>query len=97
MGAALEIDCARRTTDGEVTHVGGPRVNGGRWMAELGAVIAAAERGETRYFVSQGAQQFALHVRNGQLARMVDDGWSVLNLASEPLSDPRAGRSSRAT
>ena len=77
---ALEIDCARRDARGAVTHLGGPRADGRRWTAELGAVIAAATREEVRYFVSRGAQQLGLQVKGGQLATMIDDGWSVYSL-----------------
>ena len=80
MGVALEIDCARHDGHGRVSHVGGPGVDGRRWMEELVVVIAAAESGHTRYYVSRGAHQFGLHVRNGQLATIIDDGWTVLRL-----------------
>lgn len=77
---AVEIDCTRRDAGGRVTHVGGPGADGRRWIAELSAVIAAAERGEVRYFVSRGAHQLGLDVKDGQLVTMIDDGWSVRNL-----------------
>jgi hypothetical protein len=80
MGIALEIDCARHDARGRVSHVGGPGVDGRRWMEELVVVIAAAESGRVRYYVSHGAQQLGLQVRDGQLATMVDDGWTVLRL-----------------
>lgn len=80
MGGALEIDCARRDSRGRVSHVGGPGADGRRWMEELGVVIAAAESGRKRYYVSCGAQQLGLHVRDGQLATMIEDDWTVLRL-----------------
>jgi hypothetical protein len=43
-------------------------------------VVAAATREETRYFVSRGAHQLGLQVREGQLVPMIDDGWSVRSL-----------------
>ena len=80
MGVTLEIDCARVDRQGRVSHVGGPGADGRRWMEELGVVIAAAQSGRARYYVSRGAQQLGLHVRNGELATMIDDGWTVLLL-----------------
>jgi len=80
MGAALEIDCARRDARGRVSHVGGPGTDGRRWMQELAMVIAAAESGRCRYYISLGAQQLGLHVRNGELVTMIEDDWSVLRL-----------------
>ena len=77
---AVEIDCARRDARGRVTHLGGPGVDGRRWVSELSAVIASAERGGVRYFVTRGAHQLGLGVKNGQLVTMVDDGWSVGSL-----------------
>lgn len=49
-------------------------------MEELVVVIAAVESGRARYYVSRGGQQFGLHVMDGQLATVVDDGWTVLRL-----------------
>jgi len=80
MGTALEIDCARRDLRGRVTHVGGPGVDGQRWMEELVVVVEAAKSGRARYFVSRGAQQLGLHVRDGELVTMIEDGWTVLRL-----------------
>ena len=77
---AVEIDCARRNARGEVTHVGGPGTQGQRWTARLETVIAAIERDEARYFVSRGAQQLGLRVKEGELTTMVEDGWSVRSL-----------------
>jgi len=90
---ALEIDCARRDARGEVTHVGGPGADGRRWLGELGEIVAAAERGEARYFITRGGQQLGLVARRGELVTMIEDGWSVRRL---PLCDRAAGRSSRA-
>ena len=81
---AIEIDCARRDASGRVTHVGGRRADGERWIAELPAVITAAERNETRYFIVRGAQQFGLRVQDGELATMVETGWSVRSLPACP-------------
>lgn len=89
---ALEIDCARRDARGEVTHVGGPAGDGGRWYDELVRVVAAAERGEARYFITRGGQQLGLVARQGELVTMVEDGWRVRRL---PSCDPADGRSSR--
>lgn len=80
MGAALEIDCARRDSRGRVSHVGGPGVDGRRWMEELSAVIAALESGRTRYYVSRGGEQLGLHIADGELATMVEDDWTVSRL-----------------
>ena len=77
---ALEIDCARRDHRAVVTHVGGPGEDARRWIAPLEEVVAALERNEVRYFVSHGAQQFGLRVKDGELATMIDDGWSVRSL-----------------
>lgn len=90
---ALEIDCARRDPRGEVTHVGGPGADGRRWVEELARVVAAAERGEARYFITRGGQQLGLVVKRGELVTMVEDGWRVQRL---PPCGPEAGRSSRA-
>ena len=90
---ALEIDCARRDARGEVTHVGGPGADGQRWVDELGRIIAAAEEGAARYFITRGGQQLGLMVKRGELVTMVEDGWSVRRL---PPCDPAAARSSRA-
>ena len=76
---AIEIDCARRDHRAVVTHVGGPGANG-RWIAPLQEVVALLERNEMRYFVSYGSQQFGLRVKDGELATMIDDGWSVRSL-----------------
>jgi len=81
---ALEIDCARRDARGRVTHVSGPGPDGRRWSAPLDAVIAAAMRDDGRYFVSRGAQQLGLQVKNGELVAMIDDGWSVSRLPACP-------------
>ena len=82
MGSALaiEIDCARRDARGEITHVGGPALDGCRWMFRLEVVIAAIEKDGARYFVSRGSQQLGLHVREGELATMMEDDWSVRSL-----------------
>ena len=90
---ALEIDCARRNTRGEVTHLGGPGADGRRWVEELGRILAAAECGEARYFITRGGQQLGLVVKRGELVTMVEDGWRVQRL---PPCGPEAGRSSRA-
>lgn len=91
---ALEIDCARRNARGEVTHLGGPGVDGTRWMQELASIVAAAERGDARYFITRGGQQLGLGVKRGELVTMVEDGWSVRRL---PPCDRAADRSSPAT
>ena len=90
---ALEIDCAQRDARGEVTHLGGPGADGRRWVEELGRVVAAAERGETRYFITRGGQQLGLVAKRGELVTMVEDGWRVQRL---PPCGPAAGQSSRA-
>jgi len=90
---ALEIDCARRDARGEVTHVGGPAADGHRWVEELARVVAAAEQGAARYFITRGGQQLGLNVKRGELVTMVEDGWRVRRL---PPCGPAAGRSSRA-
>jgi hypothetical protein len=77
---AVEIDCARRDATGRVTHVGGPGLDGQRWVARLETVIAEVERGEGRYFISHGSQQFGLCVEKGELVTMIEDGWSVRSL-----------------
>ena len=77
---AVEIDCARRDRRGQITHVGGPGADGRRWTAPLETVLAAIERGETRYFISRGSQQFGLRVKEGELGTMIEDGWSVRSL-----------------
>jgi hypothetical protein len=91
---AIEINCARRNALGEVTHLGGLGADGRRWLDELGRIVAAAERGEARYFITRGGQQLGLSVRGGELVTMVEDGWSVRQL---PTCDRASGRSSRAT
>jgi hypothetical protein len=79
---AIEIDCARRDARGEITHLGGPTADGRRWTSRLEAVIAAIEKDGARYFVSRGSQQLGLHVRKGELATMMEDGWSLRSLPS---------------
>ena len=90
---ALEIDCARRDARGEVTHVGGQGADGQRWVEELSRVVAAAEQGAARYFITRGGQQLGLMVKRGELVTMVEDGWRVRRLRP---CDPAAGRSSQA-
>lgn len=77
---AIEIDCAQRGARGEITHLGGPTPDGRRWTSRLEAVIAAIEKDGARYFVSRGSQQLGLHVKRGELAAMMEDGWSVRSL-----------------
>jgi hypothetical protein len=82
---AVQIDCARRDSDGRVTHLGGPALAGRRWVEKIDVVIAAARRDDARYFISRGAQQLGLHVRDGELATMIEDGWTVREL---PVCSP---------
>ena len=77
---ALEIDCVRCDARGEVTHVCGPGTDGRRWSARLEVVVAAIDQDGARYFVSRGSQQFGLQVKDGRLATMMEDGWSVRSL-----------------
>lgn len=49
-------------------------------MAPVAAVIAALERSEAHYFVSSGAQQLGLRVKDGELVTIVEYGWSVYTL-----------------
>ena len=77
---AVEIECARRDVRGEITHLGGPTFDGRRWTSRLEAVVAAIEKEGARYFVSRGSQQLGLQVKQGELATMVEDGWSVRSL-----------------
>jgi hypothetical protein len=79
-GLAIEIDCARRDARGEITHLGGPTPDGRRWTSRLDVVIAAMEKDGARYFVSRGSQQLGLHVTKGELATMMEDGWTVHSL-----------------
>ena len=81
---ALEIDCARRDARGRVTHLGGPRADGSRWMLPIESVLRAAAQEKMRYFVSRGPHQLGLQVKQGQLVPMIDDGWTVRSLTVCP-------------
>jgi hypothetical protein len=101
---AAEADSVRRDANGRVTHLCGPGNGGGRWSLPIEAVIAAVQRDEARFFVTRGGQQLGLCVKDGELAAMVDDGWTVRSLprcdeASEAcvrLCGRAGGRSFRA-